>query len=401
MTAGNALAAPRSAFVLVVTTLVGLHACMAATRVAASLSVLAQGYPEWVVGVLLSLYAVAPIVLSLWAGRLADRFGFHRPVTWAVAMALTGAALPVATQHLAALAVSGVLTGGAVSVAAVAIQREAGLMARDAGDLKRVFSWVSLGPALSNMLAPVITGLLIDHFGFRSAFAFGALLPLLAVAAAWRVPRTPLPADADGARLPQSGAFELLRLPVLRNLLLVNVAMAACWDAHSFTVPVVGHARELSASAIGLVLGAFALAATVVRLAISAWADRLDEGRALRAAMMLATAVLLVYAWLPGAAGMMIGSALLGVALGSVQPMVLSALHQAAPPDRQGQALALRMVFTNLATIAMPAGFGLLAVLAGNAAPMWLMAVLLVAARWPANRLVLQAGASEPDARRA
>jgi len=401
MTAGNALAAPRSAFVLVVTTLVGLHACMAATRVAASLSVLAQGYPEWVVGVLLSLYAVAPIVLSLWAGRLADRFGFHRPVTWAVGMALTGAALPVATQHLAALAVSGVLTGGAVSVAAVAIQREAGLMARDAGDLKRVFSWVSLGPALSNMLAPVITGLLIDHFGYRSAFAFGALLPLLAVAAAWRVPRTPLPADADGATLPQSGAFELLRLPVLRNLLLVNVAMAACWDAHSFTVPVVGHARELSASAIGLVLGAFALAATVVRLAISTWADRLDEGRALRAAMMLATAVLLVYAWLPGAAGMMIGSALLGLALGSVQPMVLSALHQAAPPDRQGQALALRMVFTNLATIAMPAGFGLLAVLAGNAAPMWLMAVLLVAARWPANRLVLHAGASEPDARRA
>lgn len=401
MTAGNAVAAPRSAFVLVVTTLVGLHACMAATRVAASLSVLAQGYPEWVVGVLLSLYAVAPIVLSLWAGRLADRFGFHRPVTWAVGMALTGAALPVATQHLAALAVSGVLTGGAVSVAAVAIQREAGLMARDAGDLKRVFSWVSLGPALSNMLAPVITGLLIDHFGYRSAFAFGALLPLLAVAAAWRVPRTPLPADVDGATLPQSGAFELLRLPVLRNLLLVNVAMAACWDAHSFTVPVVGHARELSASAIGLVLGAFALAATVVRLAISAWADRLDEGRALRAAMMLATAVLLVYAWLPGAAGMMIGSALLGLALGSVQPMVLSALHQAAPPDRQGQALALRMVFTNLATIAMPAGFGLLAVLAGNAAPMWLMAVLLVAARWPANRLVLHAGASEPDARRA
>lgn len=98
---------------------------------------------------------------------------------------------------------------------------------------------------------------------------------------------------------------------------------------------------------------------------------------------------------------MMIGSALLGLALGSVQPMVLSALHQAAPPDRQGQALALRMVFTNLATIAMPAGFGLLAVLAGNAAPMWLMAVLLVAARWPANRLVLHAGASEPDARRA
>ena len=398
MIPAQAAAAPRSAFVLVVATLVGLHACMAATRVAASLLVLQQGHPDWVVGALLSLYAVAPIVLSMWAGRLADRHGFHRPVAWAVGMALVGAALPVATQHLAALAVSGLLTGGAVSVAAVAIQREAGLMARDSGDLKRVFSWVALGPALSNMLAPIATGLLIDHAGYRTAFAFAMLLPLLAVAAAWRVPRTPLPAGAGDAVRTQRGAMELLRLPVLRNLLLVNVAMAACWDAHSFTVPVVGHARELSASAIGLVLGSFALAATLVRLAISTWADRIDEGRALHAALTLATVVLVVYAWLPGALGMMAGSALLGLALGAVQPMVLSTLHQAAPPDRQGQALALRMVFTNVATILMPAGFGLLAVLAGNAAPMWLMALALLAARWPARQL--RRLKSEADARR-
>jgi MFS family permease len=391
-------AAPRSAFLMVITTLVGLHACMAATRVAASLAVLKQGHPDWVVGGLLSLYAVAPIVLSLWAGRLADRYGFHRPVRWAVGMALAGAALPVMIQHLLALAVSGILTGGAVSVAAVAIQREAGLMARDASDLKRVFSWVSLGPALSNTLAPVITGLLIDHAGFRAAFAFGALLPLLAVAAASRVPRTPLPPGASH-RVAPGHAFELLRMPVLRNLLLVNVAMAAAWDAHSFTVPVVGHARELSASAIGLVLGAFAIAATLIRVVISAWADHIDERRALLAAMSIGAAVLLVYAWLPGAAGMMIGSALLGVALGSVQPMVLSMLHQAAPPERQGQALALRMVFTNVATIVMPVGFGLLTLVAGHAAPMWLMATLLIAARWPARRLVLP-GRLEADARR-
>ena len=396
--AGNA-AVPRSAFLMVVATLVGLHACMAATRVAASLAVLKQGHPDWVVGVLLSLYAVAPIVLSLWAGRLADRFGFHRPVRWAVGMALVGASLPVFTQHLAALALSGLLTGGAVSVAAVAIQREAGLMARDASDLKRVFSWVALGPALSNSLAPVIAGLLIDQVGFRAAFAFGALLPLLAVAAASRVPRQPALPAGEVHRAAPGHAFELLRLPVLRNLLLVNVAMAAAWDAHSFTVPVVGHARELSASAIGLVLGSFAIAATVVRLAILAWADRIDERRALLAALTLASSVLLVYAWLPGAAGMMLGSALLGVALGSVQPMILSTLHQAAPPDRQGQALALRMVFTNVATIAMPAGFGLLALVGGSAAPMWLMAALLIAARWPASQLRLP-GSSETDAAR-
>jgi MFS family permease len=379
--------APRSALVFVVAALVGLHACMAATRIAATLSVLAQGYPEWTVGALLSLYGLAPIALSMLAGRMADRHGFHKPVLWAVVAATAGALLALVSQHVAALALSGLATGGATAFAAVAIQREAGQMARDSGDLKRVFSWVALGPALSNTFAPVVAGALIDVAGYRAAFAFGVLLPLIGAWAAWRVPRAPVPAGAPMPSKAQGSAFELLRRPVLRNLLLVNVAMAATWDAHNFTVPVVGHARELSASAIGLVLGAFAVAATLVRIAISAFAQRIDEKRALQAAITLATVVLVLYAWLPGALGMMIGSALLGLALGSVQPMVMATLHQNAPPDRQGQAIALRMFFTNAATIAMPVGFGLLAAATTNAAPMWLMAVMLVAARWPARRL--------------
>jgi len=377
----------RHAFTFVVITLVGLHACMAATRMAASLAVLSQGLPEWTVGALMSIYGLAPIGISLWAGRMADRHGFHRPVAIAVVAALVGAVLPVLTQHVAAFAISGLATGGAVAFAAVAIQREAGLMARDSGDLKRVFSWVALGPALSNTFAPVIAGLLIDHVGYRAAFVFGALLPLVAAWAATQVPGKPVAPPAAAQPAAQPGVLELLRLPVLRNLLLVNVVMAASWDAHSFTVPVVGHARELSASAIGLVLGAFSIAASLVRLVILSFAQRIDEQRALRAAITLATAVLLLYAWLPGAVGMMIGSAVLGLALGSVQPMVLSMLHQAAPPGRQGQALGLRMLFTNAATIAMPMGFGLLAVATTSAAPMWLMAAALVAARWPVARL--------------
>ena len=383
---------PGRDFASVLATLVALHACMASTRVAASLAVLQQGYAAWVVGALLSLYAVAPILLSLWAGRMADRHGFHRPVAWSVAMALVGAALPALSQHIGALAISGLLTGGALSTAAVTVQREAGRMARDADDLKRVFSWVALGPALSNTAAPVLTGLLIDHVGFRAAFAFGALLPLLGAWAAWQVPRGAPAAPANaGPALPGSGAFDLLRIPVLRNLLLVNVAMAAAWDSHSFTVPVVGHARELSASAIGLVLSSFALASIAVRVAIVRWGDRIGEQRALMGATSLATVALLAYAWLPGTLGMMAGSAVLGIALGSVQPMVLSMLHQAAPPDRQGQALALRMLFTNAATISMPLLFGLLAATSSNAAPMWLMAALLVAARWPLKQLKVPA----------
>ncbi|MCX2860948.1 MFS transporter [Paucibacter sp. PLA-PC-4] len=377
----------RLAFAWLIATLIAIHACMAVTRVAASLWVLDQGYGEWTVGVLLSLFALAPLFLSLWAGRLADRHGFHRPVGIGVLMALLGALVALGSQSLWAITISCLFSGGAISVAAVAMQREAGLMADNPAELKRVFSWVALGPALSNALAPVAAGVLIDHVSFRAAFALAVLLPLLAWGFALRVPRHAPRQPAAQAGAAARPAWDLLRQPALRNLLLLNIVLSAAWDAHSFVVPVVGHARGLSASSIGLVLGSFAVAATVVRLAIVRWAQHLDELKALRAAMALATVMLMGYAWLPGTPGLMVGSALLGMSLGSVQPMVLAMLHQVTPADRHGQALGLRMLATNGATITMPVGFGLLAAATTAAAPLWLMAALLLVAQVPAVRI--------------
>lgn len=375
----------RDAFWWLIATIICVHACMATTRVTASLWVLNQGYGEASVGMLLSLFAVAPIALSLWAGRLADRHGFHRPVGVGVSLAFAGALLALAIPKLWAIATGCLLCGGAVAVAAVALQREAGLMAEEPGELKKIFSWMALGPALSNALSPIIAGLLIDHISMQAAFAFAALLPLLAWTLARKVPRNPPKVVTKSFREP--AAWDLFRLPAYRRLLLVNLALSAGWDAHSFVVPVVGHARGLSAASIGLVLGSFALAATVVRLAIVRFADDIDEARALRAAMALATLTFIAYAWLPGTLGLMLGSALLGTALGSVQPMILAMMHRATPPERHGQALGLRMLTVNGATVSMPMGFGMLAAATALAAPMWVMAAALLAAQWPARKL--------------
>lgn len=375
----------RDAFRWLIATMVCVHACMATTRVTASLWVLEQGYGEASVGLLLSLFAVAPIVLSLWAGRLADRHGLHRPVGLGVVLAFAGAALALALPTLWAIAVGCLLCGGAVAMAGVAMQREAGLMAQEPGELKKIFSWMALGPALSNAVSPIIAGLLIDHLGMSAGFAFAALLPLLAWMLARKVPRNPPKVFTKSYR--ERAAWDLFRLPAYRRLLIVNLALAAGWDAHTFVVPVVGHARGLSAASIGLVLGSFAVAATVVRLAIVRFADDIDEAKALRGAMALATLTFISYAWLPGTLGLMVGSALLGVALGSVQPMVLAMLHRATPHERHGQALGLRMLTINGATVSMPVGFGMLAAGTALAAPMWLMAGLLLLAQLPARKL--------------
>jgi MFS family permease len=387
-------------FIWLIMGLIALHACMAATRVVASLWVLRQGHDERMIGVIISLFAVAPIVLSMWAGRLADRHGLLCPARLATVMGVVGTSASAASPSLFTVGFAALLTGGALSLAAVAIQREAGQLAHQGHDLKRIFSWVALGPALSNVIAPLMSGFIIDHAGIRWAFVACVALPFLSYALLSRVGRRLSPAlhihrpEGTGVAktppAPFTSAWNLLRSSPLRILLLLNLCMAAAWDAHTFAVPVVGHLRDMSASEVGLVFAAFAIAATLVRLFIVGWASRLQEALMLRCAMALAALVLVVYAWLPGLPGLMLGSALLGLALGSVQPMVLSMLHQVTPQDRQGQALGLRMTITNAATLGMPMLYGLMSASITTAAPLWLMAVLLLLAQRPAMGLTEQ-----------
>ena len=138
-------------------------------------------------------------------------------------------------------------------------------MAGEATELKRIFSWLGLAPALSNVVGPVLAGVLIDLSGFRLAFAVLALLPLASLAWARRVPRE-VPAGG-GAEARRSNAWNLLQAPGFTRLLLVNWLLSSSWDVHSFLVPILGHERGFSASAIGLVLGVFATAVAAVRLA--------------------------------------------------------------------------------------------------------------------------------------
>lgn len=361
-----------------------LHACMSGTRMAAPLLALQQGRSAWAVGVLLALFALAPVVLSLVAGRMADRHGFHRPAAIGVAMAVTGAGTAWVSQSFLSLCVAALLTGGGTCFALVAIQRTAGRSVQGSDALRRVFSWLAIGPAVSNFIGPFVSGVLIDLAGFRAAFAFLTVLPLATLWWARRVPREAPPAEGRGTA---SGgtAWELLRLPALRRLLLVNWTLSACWDVHTFLVPVLGHERGLSASAIGSILGGFSIAATAVRVLIPMLAHRIREWQVLVGAMVSTAVLFAVYPLIRPAWAMGLCSLLLGLALGSVQPMVMSALHQITPSHRHGAALGLRMMVINLSSMAMPLLFGAAGSVIGAAFLFWAVGGFVSAGAWVAR----------------
>lgn len=356
-----------------------LHACMAGMRMATPLLALKQGYSAVAVGALLSLFALTQVFIAVPAGRYTDRVGLRKPVFGAVAAAALGALLSALWPVFPMLCVSALATGGATGVAVIALQRHVGRLASDPAELKTAFSWLSIGPAVSNFLGPVLAGLLIDHagsqpsdvWGFRAAFALMALLPL----ATWLILRRvhePSRQQTESVKGPH-GALQLLREPMMRRLLMVNWLMSSCWDVHTFVVPILGHERDFSASVIGTILGAFAVAAAVIRMCLP-WIGRHWHEYQIVTVAMLSTGVLFgLYPFMPSPWAMGACSVLLGLVLGSVQPMIMSTLHQITPEHRQGEALGLRLMSINASSVLIPSLFGAVGAVAGVSPVFWVV----------------------------
>lgn len=374
----------------------GLHSAMAGLRLAAPLQALREGYSAWAVGLLLALFAAAPVLLALHAGRLADRLGYHRPVLMAAGLAATGMALAVAASlftgswHFALLCAAATLAGSGANMGMLTIQRTAGVAARDATERVRIFSWLGIAPSFANVLGPVAVGFMIDAQGFTAAYLMLLAMPLMTVLSARRVPRLPPPAPK--LEVPGRRAWDLLRAPGMKRLLAINWLLSMCWDVHIFAVPVLGHERGFSAGTIGLILGTFTLAVTLVRMLIPALAHRLDERQVLRWAMVATGGVFVMYPLAPNPWLMAACAAMLGVALGSVQPMVMSMLHRLTPDQRHGEALALRSMAINASSTAMPLVFGATGTLVGAAVLFWAVGAAVAGGA----ALVRRLGGEEP-----
>ena len=173
----------------------------------------------------------------------------------------------------------------------------------------------------------------------------------------------------------------------MRRLLLVNWLLASCWDVHTFVVPILGHERGFSASVIGTLLGGFAIAAALIRLALPMLAAHLREWVVVASAMGLTAVLFAVYPLMPSALTMGVCSVLLGLTLGSVQPMIMSTLHQITPEHRQGEALGLRLMSINASSVVMPLLFGMAGALIGVSGVFWIVGAAVGAGARAAWRL--------------
>ncbi|MEX1166725.1 MAG: MFS transporter, partial [Hydrogenophaga sp.] len=223
---------------------ISLHACMTGFRMAAPLMSLREGHSPAAVGLLLALFALSQVFLSLPAGRFADKHGLKRPLLIAVIIATAGALLAVAFPVFEVLCFTALTCGASTGLALIALQRHVGQLAHGPTELKQVFSWMAIGPSVSNFVGPFSAGLLIDASGFRAAYLLLAVLPAIA----WLLVRhaQELEPVVQDPLTPRGRSWHLLRDAGFRRLMLINWMLSSCWDVHTFLVPVIGNERGLS-----------------------------------------------------------------------------------------------------------------------------------------------------------
>jgi cyanate permease len=112
----------------------------------------------------------------------------------------------------------------------------------------------------------MVAGFSIDPLGHLPTFLLLSTFTLIPLLLLWfRSGFLPLAGKQEVANGKQN-AFDLWHIPVLRNIIIASGIISSAWDLFQFYMPVYGYAVGLSASAIGAVLGVFALATFVIRI---------------------------------------------------------------------------------------------------------------------------------------
>ena len=151
-----------------------------AGRVLLALYALHLGAQPVTVGMLAATFSVFPMLLSLLAGRFADRFGSRWPLIIGAAGGACGMLAPYLFPGMPALFVAAALNGFAFTFINVALQNLVGLLSTPEQQARN-FSNFSLALAVASFVGPLMVGFSIDHAGYGYACLYVVAISLVPV----------------------------------------------------------------------------------------------------------------------------------------------------------------------------------------------------------------------------
>ena len=343
---------------------------MRGSKVLVSLGALANGASTFQVGMLAALFALFPLLLAVYAGKISDRIGVKRPILGGALIMAVGNAVAAAVPGLVGLVACAALLGLGHIFFHVSIHNLIG--AYGAGEARtRNFATFSLGASVSAFIGPSLTGFSIDAMGFTPTHVLLGGISLLPAAILLLRPDVVPKREIHGKAEASGGSLELLRDAGLRRTLIMSAVTLTGIELFTFYFPVYGKSIGLSASAIGIVMSSYAVAAFIVRLGMHRATRRLGEVGVLTASLFVAGLTYLAVPLVSQAPMLAVMAFLLGLGLGCAQPLTILLTYNHAPVGRSGEALGLRLTANKMTQIAVPLVFGALGSMFGLFPVFW------------------------------
>ncbi|MFF4058069.1 MFS transporter [Streptomyces sp. NPDC001668] len=367
-------------------------------RPAVSYRALALGADERAIGVIAGVYALLPLFAAVPLGRRTDHGRCAPLLPVGVVLISGGCALSGTVNSLWAMAIwSGVMGLGHLCFVIGAQS----LVARQSAphEQDRNFGHFTIGASLGQLVGPVAAGALIGGSDMAGTSAL-ALLVAGAVAAVaftslWRIEHRDSAAKSGAAHGDRVPVGRILRSRGVPGGIFVSLSVLSATDILTAYLPVVGEHRGIAPSVIGLLLSLRAAATIACRLVLTPLLRLLGRASLLTVTCLLAALLCAGFALPVPVWGLAVMLALLGFCLGVGQPLSMTTVVQAAPDGARSTALALRLTGNRLGQVAAPAAAGLVAGVAGVAAPFVMLGGLLLVSSGVALRS--SAKSSEPS----
>jgi MFS family permease len=210
-----------------------------------------------------------------------------------------------------------------------------------------------------------------------------ALVPLFPVALiAFNVIEPPEEAEKGPGAAPaargQASAIELLRDRPLLRIFGVSALAHTTWSIMHFLVPVYGTQIGLSASAIGMVVGAYSIASVLIRAFMTLLARRFTSWQQMLMALASTGVCFVFFPLFTAVPPLMILAFCVGLGMGLSGPLSQALLYDASPPERVGEVMGLRVMAMNVNQTVVPLAAGAIGAAVGVAPVFWALAVMLM-----------------------
>lgn len=376
-----------------------------------SYQLLGMGADAATVGLVTSAYALLPLALIMWLGRLAEKTTRLSLLIAAGAVIFAGSCLLLSFAHTVLLVAVGSVILGIAHIVFTIGGQSAIARHMPPGDLDRGFGWFTAGYAVGQLLGPLLGGFLLgsgSDADARAAAIRVAMLTGMVVAAAALPVIAPLvlgaarphhdasattgesPAtggDPDDQGSAASGAepdgkptmLRILRLPGIPSHMVASLALLTMTDLLIAFLPVVGEQQGVAPVWVGVFLAVRAGATIASRICLPWLSARFRRSDlvivSLLGAGITIVATPLTLTW---AVVTMVLLAVGGFFLGLGQPLTMTLVVQSVPTAWRSTALAVRLLGNRLGQVALPVAAGGIATAVGPGGAIWFAAALLL-----------------------